>query len=62
MTHMGVRRLLLAVTLGAVLILAVGAAPTRRADSCTWGASSVTATLVKGRTMQSVPVTTGCIP
>jgi hypothetical protein len=56
------RRLLLAVTLGAALTLTMGAAPTRRADSCTWGASSVTATLVKGRIVQSVPVTTGCVP
>jgi hypothetical protein len=45
-----------------VLVIAAGAAPARRADSCTWGASSVMVEVVDGKLVQSEPATTGCIP
>jgi hypothetical protein len=44
------------------LLLAVGSAPAKRADACTWGASSVIVAEVDGQLVQSEPVTTGCIP
>jgi hypothetical protein len=51
-----------------VLTLAAGAAPAKRtapakrADACTWGASSVVVEEVNGKLVQSEPETTGCIP
>jgi len=45
-----------------VLLLTAAAAPARRADDCTWGASSVTAQDVNGQLVQSDPATSGCIP
>jgi hypothetical protein len=47
-----------------VLTVAAGAAPApaKRADDCTWGASSVVVEEVNGQLVQSEPVTTGCIP
>lgn len=45
-----------------VLLLTAGAAPARRSDDCTWGASSVLVQEVDGQLVQSEPVTTGCIP
>jgi hypothetical protein len=45
-----------------VLTVAAGAAPAKRADACTWGASSVVVEEVNGQLVQSEPVTTGCIP
>ena len=54
--------LLLSGCLLIVLTMAAGAAPAKRADACTWGASSVVVEQVNGRYVQSDPVTTGCIP
>jgi hypothetical protein len=52
--------------LGAAALLAVSGASARGAQehdaACTWGASSVTATLVDGKVVESQPQTTGCIP
>ncbi|MDX6407661.1 MAG: hypothetical protein QOE13_732 [Gaiellaceae bacterium] len=45
-----------------VLTVAAGAAPAKRAEACTWGASSVVVEQVNGQLVQSEPVTTGCIP
>ena len=45
-----------------VLTVAASAAPAKRADPCTWGASSVVVEAVNGQYVQSEPVTTGCIP
>ena len=45
-----------------VLTVAAGAAPAKRADACTWGASSVVVEEVSGQLVESEPVTTGCIP
>jgi hypothetical protein len=45
-----------------VLTVAASAAPAKRADACTWGASSVVVEVVNGQYVQSEPVTTGCIP
>jgi hypothetical protein len=46
----------------AVLLLTAAAAPAKRADDCTWGASSVMVEEVNGQLVQSEPVTSGCIP
>lgn len=45
-----------------VLLLTAASAPAKRADDCTWGASSVLVQEVNGQLVQSEPVTTGCIP
>jgi hypothetical protein len=45
-----------------ILTVAAGAAPAKRADDCTWGASSVVVEQVNGQLVESKPVTTGCIP
>jgi hypothetical protein len=45
-----------------VLLLTAAAAPARRADDCTWGASSVMVQDVNGQLVQSDPATSGCIP
>jgi hypothetical protein len=45
-----------------VLTVAASAAPAKRSDACTWGASSVVVEQVNGQLVQSEPVTTGCIP
>ena len=45
-----------------VLTVAASAAPAKRADTCTWGASSVVVEQIDGQLVQSEPVTTGCIP
>ena len=45
-----------------ILTVAASAAPAKRADACTWGASSVVVEVVNGQYVQSEPVTTGCIP
>jgi hypothetical protein len=57
------RWLLLAIACVAlILTVAASAAPTKRADDCTWGASSVVVETVNGQLIQSGPATTGCIP
>jgi len=58
------RRLLLLLVACAtlVLLLTAAAAPAKRADDCTWGASSVLVQEVNGRLVQSEPATSGCIP
>jgi len=51
--------------LGAAAILSVSGASARSAnagEACTWGASSMTATMVDGQLVESSPQTTGCIP
>jgi hypothetical protein len=54
--------------LAALVALLVGAASgsgathTRHEQACTWGASSVTATVVNGKLQVSQPQTSGCIP
>ena len=53
---------LVVLCLFAVFVLAAGAAPGKRSDDCTWGASSVMVEEVNGQLVQSEPVTTGCIP
>jgi len=53
---------ILAACLLVVLTVAAGAAPAKRSDSCTWGASSIVVEQVNGKLVQSEPVTTGCIP
>jgi hypothetical protein len=45
-----------------VLTVAASAAPAKRADACTWGASSVVVEEVNGQLVESGPATTGCIP
>jgi hypothetical protein len=45
-----------------VLTVAAGAAPAKRSEVCTWGASSVVVEEVNGQPVESEPVTTGCIP
>jgi hypothetical protein len=54
--------LLLVVCLALVLTVAASAAPKKRTDYCTWGASSVVVEQVNGQLVQSDPATTGCIP
>ena len=44
------------------LAVAASAAPAKQSDACTWGASSVVVEEVNGQLVQSVRVTTGCIP
>lgn len=53
---------LLFVCLGLILTVAASAAPKKRTDECTWGASSVVVEQVDGKLVQSEPATTGCIP
>jgi hypothetical protein len=64
--HLRHRLLRCACALGAIALLAVGGASaegtTKADDSCTWGASSVTATVVDGQWVESQPQTSGCIP
>ena len=50
------------VCLALVLTMAAAAAPAKRTDECTWGASSVVVEQVNGKLVQSEPATTGCIP
>jgi hypothetical protein len=45
-----------------VATVAAAAAPAKRADDCTWGASSVMVEEVNGQLVQSEPQTSGCIP
>jgi hypothetical protein len=45
-----------------VLTVAAGAAPAKRADVCTWGASSVVVEEVNSQLVESEPAATGCIP
>jgi hypothetical protein len=45
-----------------VVLTIAAAAPAKRADACTWGASSVVVEEVNGQLVQSEPATTGCIP
>jgi hypothetical protein len=45
-----------------VLLLTAAAAPAKRTDDCTWGASSVVVQEVNGQLVQSEPATSGCIP
>jgi len=45
-----------------VATVAAAAAPAKRVDDCTWGASSVMAEEVNGQVVQSEPQTSGCIP
>jgi hypothetical protein len=54
--------MLILVCLLLVLTVAAGAAPAKRSDACTWGASSVVVEEVNGQLVESEPVTTGCIP
>jgi hypothetical protein len=59
------RRLLTMVVLACLLLVltvAAAAAPAKRADECTWGASSVVVEQVDGKLVQSEPAVTGCIP
>ena len=53
---------LLLVCACALLLLTAAAAPAKRADDCTWGASSVVVEDVNGQLVQSEPATSGCIP
>jgi hypothetical protein len=56
------------VVIALIALLALSAASAtgareRGGDSaCTWGASSMTATVVDGRVVTSPPATSGCIP
>jgi hypothetical protein len=54
--------ILLSACLLVVLTMAAGAAPAKRSDECTWGASSVVVEQINGQLVQSEPSTTGCIP
>ena len=54
--------MLFAVSLAALLVFAVGPAPAKRGEACTWGASSVVAEDVNGELVQSEPAISGCIP
>jgi hypothetical protein len=61
------RRVLLLLVASACLVLLLTAAVApdkraKRADDCTWGASSTMVEMVDGKVVQSEPVTTGCIP
>jgi hypothetical protein len=56
------RRGLAAAVLASVFALTAGSAPAKRAEACTWGASSITAQYVDGKLVESEPVTTGCAP
>ena len=58
------RSLTILVLLCLVLVATVSAAaaPAKKADDCTWGASSVIVEEVNGQQVQSEPFTTGCIP
>src|SRR5213076_436889 len=53
--------ILLLACLLVVLTMSASAAPAKRADACTWGASSVVVEQVNGQYVQSEPATTGCI-
>jgi hypothetical protein len=44
------------------LLLTAAAAPAKRSDDCTWGASSILVEEVNGQLVQSEPATSGCIP
>ena len=54
--------ILISACLLVVLTIAASAAPAKRADACTWGASSIVVEEVNGQVVQSEPATTGCIP
>jgi len=54
--------MLISACLLVVLTLAASAAPAKRSDDCTWGASSVVVEVVNGQLVQSEAATTGCIP
>ena len=54
--------LLVSTCLFLVLLVAASAAPAKRADACTWGASSVVVQEVNGRLVQSEPATSSCVP
>jgi hypothetical protein len=54
--------MLIFVCLLVVLTVAAAAAPAKRADACTWGASSVVVEQVNDQLVSSEPTTTGCIP
>jgi hypothetical protein len=54
--------LLVVLTVAASAAPAKQSAPTKRADACTWGASSVVAEVVDGQVIEGEPTTTGCIP
>jgi hypothetical protein len=54
--------ILVAACLLVVLTMAASAAPAKRSDACTWGASSVVVEEVNGHLVQSEPAATGCIP
>ena len=59
------RRSLTLLTLLCLVLVATvsaAAAPAKKADDCTWGASSVIVEEVNGQLIQSEPSTTGCIP
>jgi hypothetical protein len=43
-------------------VATAAASPTKRAEDCTWGASSVIVEEVNGQLVQSEPQTSGCIP
>ena len=45
-----------------VATVSAAAAPAKKAEDCTWGASSLIVEEVNGQQVQSEPVTTGCIP
>jgi hypothetical protein len=59
-----VKRPVFLLSLCLVLILTVGAAaaPAQQADTCEWGASSMTAEVVNRQIVESEPATSGCIP
>jgi hypothetical protein len=54
--------LLLLVCLVLVVTIGAAAAPAKRAEDCSWGASSVVVEEVNGQLVQSEPATSGCIP
>ena len=56
------RAVLLLLGCACLVVLLTAAAPAKRADDCTWGASSVIVERVNGTLVQSEPVLTGCIP
>jgi hypothetical protein len=62
--HVSLRRLAVACagSLLAAFLLALGSAPAKAQQDCTWGASSVSVELVDGQYVQTGPTTTGCIP
>ena len=53
---------LLALCLVLVATVSAAAAPTKQAEDCTWGASSIMAEELNGQLTPSEPQTTGCIP